>query len=186
MSGRDDEQQQRAPDADHLVQGEVEEEDLAANSTMYEQNNSSEEELEVIINGQGATVASVEEVPISSSRTTPDGLFSEDEEDEDEEDDEDEDGCVVYEIKAIAPERKLSAVNVTGRETTTTTTTSMEEEEKLGAGAPAAEVTFRRPSTAEKRKRPIDDDDQSEEVCMLYIVYISIAGQWSRCLTVVA
>lgn len=123
-------------------------------NTMYEQNNSSEEELEVIINGQAT--------PFDSG-TTPDD-FS---------DTGDEDG-VVYEIKAMTADGqdeeqvKLCAVNVTGGGGGGLRTpenngpgTVVQQEGDAGVEADTT-TTFRRPSTAEKRKRPID---HHEEVC---------------------
>lgn len=144
---------QRAPAND--VAPTVDEEAQLVTSTLYEQNNSSEEELEVIINGQAPF-----------SRSTPDE-FS---------DTGDEDG-VVYEIKALAvPTVKQSAVNVSADQQAPDKPDGDEEEaelvaddeaedypRKVCAGARGAEVAFRRPSTAEKRKRPIDD--HNEEVC---------------------
>lgn len=150
MSNHEHHQHQRAPVND--VAPAADEEAQLVASTLYEQNNSSEEELEVIINGQPPF-----------SRSTPDE-FS---------DTGDEDG-VVYEIQALAvPTVKQSAVNVSVDQQAPDKPDGDEEEEegaeaedyarKVCAGARGAEVTFRRPSTAEKRKRPIDD--HNEEVC---------------------
>lgn len=162
MSNHD--QPQRAP--------EDATEELVA-STMYEQNNSSEEELEVIINGQTGT---------SFSRTTPDE-FS---------DTGDEDG-LVYEIKALAgPTVKLCAVNVTGDQQAPDNYDSRgggggeeeegEEPQNIATGA-REEVTFRRPSTAEKRKRPIDDHE--EEVCIYLSIVVVVGAQAAgACLSV--
>ena len=136
----------------HRAPVEVTEDELQINSsTLYEQNNSSEEELEVIINGNQVA-------------TTPDE-FS---------DTGDEEG-VVYEIKAMDEDQVVNqrAMNATAGDQLVTSTTvandteqeaeDEEEDPPRIASADAEAVTFRRPSTAEKRKRPIDRD---EEVCI--------------------
>lgn len=124
-----------------------------------EQNNSSEEELEVIINGNGGQV---------SFSQTP-GDFS---------DTGDEEEGVLFEVNAMTAGENtvdLNAVKRTEDQLLTDNAnrdeelshedcddSDIEKREKLTGVEPQA-PTFRRPSTAEKRKRPIDPD---EEVCV--------------------